>query len=262
MNGGALTAKRALVMGGGSGIGRAVVGAYLAQGAQVVVLDRDEAKLGEIRTEFPDVGTVVGDVRSFEDCERAVGVADDRFGGLDILACCAGIFDFYRSLDTYSPGDLAAGFEEILSVNVLGQLMPVRAAMGALRASRGTIILTASSSAFYPGRGGPLYLASKFALRGCVASLAHELAPEIRVNGVAPGGTMGTDITGPRSIGMGESKVVTDGGRRADLRALSPLGLAMTPDDHAGSYVFLASEAANGMTGTFLHPDGGMGIRG
>ena len=58
-------------------------------------------------------------------------------------------------------------------------------------------MLTASTSGFYAGRGGVLYVASKFAVRGLVVALAHELAPDIRVNGVAPGGTLGTDLRGP-----------------------------------------------------------------
>ena len=53
------------------------------------------------------------------------------------------------------------------------------------------MLLTESTSAYYPGRGGVLYLASKFAVRGLVTALAHDLAPDVRVNGVAPGGTSG-----------------------------------------------------------------------
>ncbi len=64
------------------------------------------------------------------------------------------------------------------------------------------MILTGSTSSFTPGRGGILYVVSKFAVRGCVLSLAHELAPEIRVNGVAPGGTHSTDLRGLHSLGL------------------------------------------------------------
>lgn len=259
---GVLRSKRALVVGGGSGIGRAVARAYRAEGAAVAVLERSQPKVERLAAELPDCLIHQGDARSLADCEHILRRCREQFGGLDILVSCVGIFDFYRGIGDIDGDDLERAFDEIMSVNVLGQLMPVKAALDALRESRGTAILTGSSSSFYPGRGGVLYLASKYAIRGCVAALGHELAPEIRVNGVAPGGTAGTQIAGPQSLGMDTFQMPQDSGREDDLRALTPLRLAMTPDDHAGSYVFLASDAARGMTGTFIHSDGGMAVRG
>jgi NAD(P)-dependent dehydrogenase (short-subunit alcohol dehydrogenase family) len=137
----------------------------------------------------------------------------------------------------------------------------VKAAVPALAEAGGTIILTTSTSAFYPGRGGILYLASKFAVRGAVIALASELAPEIRVNSVAPGGTLDTDLRGLRSLGMSQRSLGAAPDRAADLRSANPLGVALTSADHAESYVFLASPAARGMTGVFLHSDGGIGVK-
>ena len=86
----------------------------------------------------------------------------------------------------------------MFAVNVKSHLHAVKAALPALRASgSGSVILTESTSAYYPGRGGVLYVSSKFAVRGLVTALAYELAPDIRVNGVAPGGTLNTDLRGP-----------------------------------------------------------------
>ena len=101
-------------------------------------------------------------------------------------------------------------------------------------------------------------MASKFAVRGVVMSLAHELAPDVRVNGVAPGGTLGTDLAGLRALGSAGNRLDDLPGRAADLEARTPLHVALTGADHAASYVFLASDDAKGMTGRFLHPDGGM----
>lgn len=256
-----LDGKRALVVGGGSGIGRAVIDAYRQEGARVAVLERSERKVEELRAELPDSPIHLGDARALTACEQAVTECEAAWGGLDVLVSCVGIFDFYRGLGEIGAVDLPGAFDEVMSVNVLGQLMPVRAALVALRESRGAVVLTGSSSSFYPGRGGILYLASKYAIRGCVAALGHELAPEVRVNGVAPGGTARTQITGPSSLGMEQRQIEQGDGRERDLRILTPLRLAMTPEDHAASYVFLASDAARGMTGTFLHPDGGMAVR-
>ncbi len=113
-----------------------------------------------------------------------------------------GIFDFYRGLADLADDQLDAAFDEIFAVNVKSQLVCVRAALPELRRAGGSVVLTVSTSGFYPGRGGVLYVASKFAVRGCVIALAHELAPDVRVNGVAPGGTLGTELTGPRSLGL------------------------------------------------------------
>ena len=172
-----------------------------------------------------------------------------------------GIFDFYRGLADLADDQLDAAFEEMFAVNVKSQLVTVRAALPELRRAGGSVVLTVSTSGFYPGRGGVLYVASKFAVRGCVIALAHELAPEVRVNGVAPGGTLGTELTGPASLGLAGRVLDAAEGREEDLRRRTPLHVALGGEDHAGSYVFLASDRARGITGTVVHSDGGIGIR-
>lgn len=261
-DGGLLEGKRTLVVGGGSGIGRAVVDAYLGEGAVVAVLEWSEDKSHRLADALPDCLVHCGDARSVSDCESIVRACCTEFGGIDVLVSCVGIFDFYKGINDIAGEDLGAACAELMSFNVLGQLAPVKAAVEDLTRSRGTAILTGSSSSFYPGRSGILYSASKYAIRGCVSALAHELAPNVRVNGVAPGGTIQTDISGPRSLGLDRQKVPQGRAREEDLRALTPLQMVMTPSDHAASYVFLASEGARGMTGSFLHSDGGMAVRG
>lgn len=256
-----LEGKRTLVVGGGSGIGRGVVDAFVREGAQAAVLELSTEKCEALRTEHPDVLTYCGDSQSLTDCEAAVAGCVDAFGGLDVLVNCVGIFDFYLGLAEIAPDRLAESAAEMFAVNVTTHLVSVKAALAPLQAARGSVLLTSSTSGFYPGRGGVLYVASKFAVRGLVISLAHELAPEIRVNGVAPGGTVGTDLRGLRSLGLAERRLGEAPGRAESIRARTPLQVAMTPDDQAGAYVFLASDLSAGITGTFLHPDGGAGIK-
>jgi phthalate 3,4-cis-dihydrodiol dehydrogenase len=256
-----LDGKRALVVGAGSGIGRAVVDAFRTEGAKVAVLERDHDKCTPLRNQCPDVPVVEGDAISRDANERAVAAAVEAFGGLDTLVNCVGIFDFYRGILDIDADDLPAAFDEMFRTNVLTDLQSVKAAVPALQAETGSsIVLTESASSFYPGRGGVLYVASKFAVRGLVSTLAAELAPRIRVNGVAPGGTLNTDLRGPASLGLDDVRLDDTPDRARDLAARTPLDVALSGADHAWSFVFFASDRSRGITGETAHPDGGFGI--
>jgi NAD(P)-dependent dehydrogenase (short-subunit alcohol dehydrogenase family) len=228
-----LDGKRALVAGAGSGIGRAVLAAFGAEGARVGALERDEAKAKRLAVDLPDCVVTRGDAAVLADARAAVEAVTSSFGGLDVLVNCVGIFDFYRGLADIADDQLDAAFDEMFAVNVKSQLVTVRAALPELRRAGGSVVL----------------------------ALAHELAPEVRVNGVAPGGTLGTELTGPASLGLDGRVLDAAGGREEDLRRRTPLRVALGGEDHAGSYVFLASDRARGITGTVVHSDGGIGIR-
>jgi NAD(P)-dependent dehydrogenase (short-subunit alcohol dehydrogenase family) len=256
-----LAGKRALVVGAGSGIGRAVLDAFLAEGARVAVLERDAAKCATLRAELPEVPVLAGDATTREANERAVAAAVEGFGGLDVLVSCVGVFDFYRGLGELDADLIDSAFDEMFAVNVKSYLHSVKAALPALRDSRGSVVLTESTSAYYPGRGGVLYVSAKFAVRGLVTALAHELAPDVRVNGVAPGGTLHTDLRGLDSLGLAGRRLDDTPDRARELAARVPLGVALSGADHAWSYVFLASDRSRGITGGVTHPDGGIGVK-
>lgn len=256
-----LEGNRALIVGAGSGIGRAVVAAFGAEGANVAVLERDPHKCDALRQQLPQVPVIEGDATTREANDRAVAAAVDTFGGLDTLVNCVGVFDFYRGVGDIEADALAEAFDEMFRTNVLSHLQSVKAAIPALRAAPGSsIVLTESASSFYPGRGGVLYVSSKFAVRGLVSALAHELAPQVRVNGVAPGGTLNTDLRGLSSLGLDATRLDDSPGRASDIAARTPLRVALTGEDHAWSYVFLASERSRGITGETVRPDGGFGL--
>lgn len=256
-----LEGKRALIVGAGSGIGRAVVDAFRAEGARVAVLERDHDKCGLLRQQLPDVPVVEGDATSCDANDSAVATAVDAFGGLDTLVNCVGIFDFYRGVTDIDSEDLGKAFDEMFRTNVLSHLLSVKAAVPALQAATGSsIVLTESASSFYPGRGGVLYVASKFAVRGLVTTLAHELAPQIRVNGVAPGGTLNTDLRGLDSLGLNAIRLDDTPDRARDLAARTPLNVALSGEDHAWSFVFFASDRSRGITAGTVHPDGGFSL--
>jgi NAD(P)-dependent dehydrogenase (short-subunit alcohol dehydrogenase family) len=256
-----LEGKRALVVGAGSGIGRAVVDAFRAEGARVAALERDNEKCEALRRQLPDVPVIQGDATAPEPNERAVAVVVDAFGGLDTLVSCVGIFDFYKGINDIATADLDAAFDEMFRTNVLSHLHSVKAAVPALQAQAGSsILLTESASSYYPGRGGVLYVSSKFAVRGLITALAHELAPQIRVNGVAPGGTVNTDLRGLESLALNTVRLDDTPHRARDLAARTPLHVALSGQDHAWSYVFLASDRAAGITAGTTHSDGGFGL--
>lgn len=263
MTGRWLEGRRALVVGAGSGIGRAVVDAFLAEGARVAVLERDPAKCRALAEELPDVPVTAGDATTPAANDAAVAAAVGAFGGLDVLVNCVGVFDFYRSIADLDAEVLGPAFDELFRTNVLSHLQSVKAALPHLQAAgNGVVLLTESTSSYYPGRGGVLYLSSKFAVRGLVTALAHDLAPDVRVNGVAPGGTLGTDLRGTPSLGTADRSLGDTPGRAEELAARVPLQVALTGADHAWSYVFLASDRSRGITGDVVHPDGGIGVSG
>ncbi|MEU2620618.1 3-(cis-5,6-dihydroxycyclohexa-1,3-dien-1-yl)propanoate dehydrogenase [Streptomyces sp. NPDC007157] len=242
-----------VVTGAGSGLGRAIVDRFTAEGASVVAFDRSQEKLDKLKAELGEsVVTVVGDVTSYEDNHRACEAAVDWRGKLDTFIGNAGLWDFNRSLVESDPQSLASGFDELFAVNVKGYLLGAKAALPALTASQGSIVFTLSNASFYPRGGGPLYVASKHAGVGLVRQLAYELAPDVRVNAVAPGG-MATDLRGPGSMGLADTSIEDALPIRDVIRTFSALQIDIRPEDYVGSYVLLAArEESATATGTVI----------
>jgi NAD(P)-dependent dehydrogenase (short-subunit alcohol dehydrogenase family) len=266
--GGDLAGKTAFVTGGCSGIGRAVVDRFLAEGMSVGVFDADADAVRSLEQDrdaddgmrAPDGPAVLprhGDVREYGEVAAAVADTIDAFGGLDVLVGNAGIHDDGVRLDELSPEELQASFTELFGVNVLGYLTAARAALDPLRAGGGGCILfTASYASYYPGTGGALYTPSKHAVLGVVRQLAYELAPAIRVNGVAPN-YVPTDLQGVASLDQGDTLDGTTGagGRTLADRYLLPI---QPPEAYAGYYAFLASDRdAGASTGVVIDADCG-----
>ncbi|MEU4650140.1 3-(cis-5,6-dihydroxycyclohexa-1,3-dien-1-yl)propanoate dehydrogenase [Nocardia fluminea] len=253
----------AVVTGGGSGLGLAIVETFLDEGACLVVLERSPQKCAELRQNFDEsrLCVVEGDATVFADNAAAVTEALRRHGRLDCFVANAGLWDFARPLEDMSAEQLSAAFDEIYALNVKAPLLGAKASLAPLRASGGSYLVSLSNAALFPGGGGTLYVSSKHAGVGLVKQLAYELAPEIRVNGVAPGG-MATDLRGPKSLGLADtawnSLPVED-----ILTAHTPMQRAPQPAEYAGAYALLASRRfGTTATGTVLDVCGGMGIIG
>lgn len=261
----------AFITGAGSGIGRAVALRFLEEGAAgVAIVGRDAERL---RSTLEAAGAdadrllpVTADVRSSVDLCSAVDATVSAFGRIDVVVPNAGIWDFNRSITGTTPDEIEGIYDELFDVNVKGYLLTVSATWRHLVESRGNIVMTLSNAAFYPAGGGPVYTAAKFATRGLVTQLAYELAPKVRVNGVAIGG-LRTDLRGPASAGLRDRSIEQSFAKRdgdPGPNMWLPLHEASTdPGDSTGSYVLLASRRnASVITGAVIKADGGIGVRG
>ena len=247
--------------GGGSGLGRALVARFVAEGAHVSVLDRSVEKNRELTTTFgAGVVTTDGDVRDLAAHDAAVKSALERFGRLDVYIANAAIWDGNVTLLDLPPDRIDAAFDEVFGVNVKGALLGAKAAAPAIVERRGAMIFTLSIAALRAGGGGPLYTSSKTAGIGLVRELAYELAPFVRVNGVCPAG-MATDLRGPESLGFGGTALMANVDPDA-MKSAYPLDFFPVPDDYTGPYLYLASADSAVTTGTLIEADLGMSARG
>jgi len=257
-----LDGQVALVTGGGSGIGRAVVARFVEEGARVGVMERVASRAEQLRAEFGEaVIGIAGDVSLIDDNRRAVAETVSAFGQLDVFVGNAGVFDVYAAFADLTEEAIAQAYEELFGVNVRGCIFGARAALPELRKTAGSMIFTASVAGLNSGGGGALYTASKHAVVGLIKELAVELGPDIRVNGVAPGGTM-TDLRGLATLHQDDSSQFANPAIADRLRAGNPLRMALQPDDLAGAYAFLASRRdARGITGSIITVDAGAMLR-
>src|SRR6202046_721507 len=199
--------KVALVTGGASGLGRAIVESFVEEGANAAILDRARERSEELAQRLGErVAAIVGDVTVLEDHQRAVAETVQRFGRLDCFVGNAGIWDFSISLAAIPDDRIGDAFDELFGVNVKGYLLGAKAAYRELAKTRGSIIFTVSNAGFDPAGGGPLYTASKHAVVGLIRQLAYARAHAVRVNGVAPG-PIETDLRGPGALGMADRSI-------------------------------------------------------
>jgi NAD(P)-dependent dehydrogenase (short-subunit alcohol dehydrogenase family) len=242
--------RRVLVTGGASGIGARIAAEFAAHGDHVTILDRTPSGA-------QDIVSVVGDVRSPADQQRATARAagDD---GLDVLVANAGVHDGGLRIEDGDIEELLAAFRHVLEVDVVGYLLSIRACAPALRRANGAIVLTLSDATYgVMGNGaGVAYATAKHGCLGLLRAAARELAPDVRVNAVAPGG-VATSLAAEN--GRQARAVIADPeqlSRGLSSRTLLQHGASL--EEIASAYLYLASPAASSITGQVLRVDGGL----
>ncbi len=242
----------ALVTGGASGIGRAIAAIFAAEGAAVVVMDRDRDRgtdvVGELVGRGCRAAFAHGDVSQSSDCERAVREAVRAFDGLDVLCNNAGIIQRASVLELTE-----ADWDRAMAVNVKSVfLMSHYSIPLMIERGGGVIINMASGWGLVGGRRAASYCASK----GAVVQLTKAMALDhgghnIRVNCICPGDT-DTAMLRSEAAQLGEpvDRFLSDAASR-------PLGRVGTAEDIARAALYLASDAAAFVTGTSLVVDGG-----
>ena len=240
---GRLTNKTALVTGGGSGIGLAMVRRFVSEGARVVVGDLDDARLALLRDEFgPCVHTIVCDVTDEAQVERLCQGGVEEFGPLDIAVANAGRGGYGLIVDS----DVTE-FRAILDLCVTGVMLTIKHAARTMNAG-GSIITVASLNGTQPSAGMSAYCAAKAGVMMLTQVAAMELGERgIRVNSIAPG-LIQTPATGGF---FGAPGVVEE---FIDNTTLGRFGL---PEEVAALAVFLASDESGFVSASTFAVDGG-----
>lgn len=241
----------AIVTGGGTGIGAAVVRRLAARGVHCVInyaSSRDDAEA--LAAEVGQGAIAVqADIVDDAACRALAMAAINAFGRIDLLVNNAGRTKFaaHEDLDALDAED----FIDIYRLNTVAPFQMIRACAPALRASPFGAVVNVASVAGVFGMGSSVaYAASKGALVTMTKSLARALAPEIRVNAVAPGYV---------ATGWYEKRLGEDGFAKlnAKVAASVPMGFATGPDDVAGPIEMLLDPLSRAMTGEILLLDGG-----
>lgn len=241
--------KVALVTGGGGDVAISIATKFIENGAKVVLFDLNEGLLRAAATKInagDALRTVTGDVCSLEDQVRAVDVAVNQYGGLDIIVPCAGVIK-HLPIEEMSLAD----WQWVVDVNLTGSFIACKAAVPVLKKRGSGRIVMISSVGGRTGRAkvGVNYAASKAGLNGLTMCLAKELgAHNITVNSICPGPLAGR---------------MTESMPPENLKALintACIGRLGRPDDVANAALYLSSDEADWVTGEILDVNGGVYI--
>ena len=238
--------KIAIVTGGGSGFGEGIARKFIAEGAKVLVADRDEAAAQRVASAL-GCEAIRADVTVAADVKAMVEAAVARFGGLDILVNNAGMGHLPQPLEALSEDE----FDRILAVNVKAIYLAAKEVVPRFKAQRSGVILNiASTAGVSPRPRLAWYNASKGWVITATRAMAVELAPfgvrVVALNPVAGETPMLKTFMGEDTPEM-----------RAKFLSTIPIGRFSTPEDLGNAACFLCSDEASMITGVAMEVDGG-----
>ena len=251
--------KTAIVTGGSSGFGRTTAVRFAEEGAQVVVADLDEEWGKESVSMIEQAGgegtLVVGDIATAEGAERAVEVAVERVGGLDVLVNNAGIAQ-HDLEDTWNSSEET--WDRILRINLKSVFLCCKAAIPHMLEQGGGAVVNVASIAASCSVGGAAYGATKGGILSYTRQVSRELASRgVRINCVSPGYMRTPMSTGERRGATPEQQEAA----MERFARLAPMGRPGTTLDIADAIVYLASDESRYVTGQEIVVDGGYLVR-
>jgi NAD(P)-dependent dehydrogenase (short-subunit alcohol dehydrogenase family) len=250
-----LQGKVAIVTGGARGIGAAIVRAYVAQGAKVVIADIEAELACDLASELGDAAMSIPlDVRDINSIQSVLAQAAAHFGGVDILVNNAGVFDM-APLGEITPEMYRRQFD----VNVGGLIFMTQGAAEIMRSrGQGGVVINISSQAGRRGEANViLYCATKAAVISITQSMALELIQDgIRVNAIAPG-VVDTLMWDRVDALFAKYEGRPIGEKKRLVGEAVPAGRMGDPSDFAGPAVFLASDDSAYIVAQTLNVDGG-----
>jgi meso-butanediol dehydrogenase / (S,S)-butanediol dehydrogenase / diacetyl reductase len=240
-----------IVTGGASGMGAACVEQFAVGGADVVIVDRDDARAAEVQARFGLGAPIMGTVADSAICDSAVAETVGRHGRLDAVVNAAGVIVRAAGVDTDD-----AAWDRIMGINVSGTFFMCRAALRHMvTAGRGSIVNFGSIWGDLGSAGVAAYCASKGAVHNLTRALAQDHAASgIRVNAVCPGEVRTPMLQAERSGPVTQELLDA-------LAATVPMGRLAEPEEIARVVAFLASDEASYMTGAMVSVDAGYGSR-
>ena len=254
-----LTGKVAIITGGAGGIGRATAQLFASEGAQVLLVDRNEAALQSAVDAIGSTAAsyVVADITQPDQVQYYVQTAIERYQGVDILLANAGVEGVVQPIPDY-PVDV---FDQVMAVNVRGVWLGLKYAIPALRVrGGGSIIITSSTAGIRGSMGLSAYTTSKHAVIGLMRTAALECAPwGIRVNTVNPAPIetrMMRSLEEMRTAVAGTSATVER--TKEIIAARIPLKRYGAPEEVGRLMLFLASDESSFCTGGVYMVDGGI----
>lgn len=241
--------KAVLVTGAARGLGKSIAAAFHSRGAQVLLNDLSISDIGRTIAELgggPRLDAVASDISTVAGCDAAIAAACRRFGRLDVLVNNAAI-----NLEMPIAAHDEAVWDRHINVILKGSFFCAKAAIAPLKEVCGNIVNIASEIGLRPIVNNAAYCAAKGGLVTLTRALALELAPDIRVNCIAPG-VMDTELLRECAAASGDAASYF-----RYYEGFNPQKRIAQPGEVAESVVFVASPSAGFMTGAIIPVDGG-----